>query len=135
MPASQDQAVVNAIRRVVPAVQAVYRFGSSVTGGTHAASDLDVAFLAPAPLDPTVRFDLEQSLASAVRRDVDLVDLRAASSVMAMQVVSTGMLIDDVDAASRGAFEDYVYGAYARLNEERREILRRIADEGTVYGR
>jgi hypothetical protein len=28
-----------------------------------------------------------------------------------------------------------VYSAYARLNEERRAILERVAAEGTVYGR
>jgi hypothetical protein len=70
-----------------------------------------------------------------VRRQVDLVDLRSATTVMASQIVTTGVLLYDGDPAARGRFEDYVYSAYARLNEERRGILQRIAAEGTVYGR
>jgi hypothetical protein len=54
---------------------------------------------------------------------------------MAMQVIAAGRLLYETDAAARGRFEDYTFGAYARLNEERRGILDRVAAEGTVYGR
>jgi hypothetical protein len=63
------------------------------------------------------------------------VDLRAASPVMAIQVIGKGRLLLDNDASARGRFEDLTYGVYARLNEERRGILERVAAEGTVYGR
>jgi hypothetical protein len=88
-----------------------------------------------APLDTDVRFDLQERVALALRRTVDLVDLRAASPVMAIQVIAKGVLLYDGDAGPRGHFEDFVYGAHARLNEERKGILDRIAAEGTVYGR
>ena len=67
--------------------------------------------------------------------DVDLIDLRSASPVMAMQVLASGRVLLDLDPVARGAFEDRVFGAYARLNEERRGILERVKAEGTVYGR
>ena len=134
-PADQDRVAVDVLRAAVPVLLAVYRFGSSVTGGHGPESDIDLAFLSGAPLDPVARFDLQQDLASALGHEVDLVDLRAASPVMAMQVISTGQLVSDIDPAARGRFEDLTFGAYARLNEERREILRRVAAEGTVYGR
>jgi hypothetical protein len=70
-----------------------------------------------------------------LRQDVDLIDLRAASPVMAIQVIGKGRLLVDQDAAARGHFEDLTYGAYARLNEERRGILERVAAERSVYGR
>jgi len=54
---------------------------------------------------------------------------------MASQVVTTGRVLFDGDPAARGGFEDLVYTRYARLNEERRGILERIATEGAVYGR
>jgi hypothetical protein len=66
---------------------------------------------------------------------VDLVDLRAASTVLAIQVVGGGLLLFDGDPAERGRFEDLCYSRYARLNEERREILDRVSREGTVHGR
>jgi hypothetical protein len=52
-----------------------------------------------------------------------------------VQVIGHGELVHDGDSAARGEFEDRVLGAYARLNEERRGILERVAREGTVYGR
>ena len=53
---------------------------------------------------------------------------------MASQVITTGVLLHESNVASRHLFESFVYGRYARLNEERRAILERIAQEGTAYG-
>ncbi|MDP2319039.1 MAG: nucleotidyltransferase domain-containing protein [Acidobacteriota bacterium] len=128
-------AAVASIRAAIPDVQAIYRFGSTAAGTDGPGSDLDLAVLGPQPLDPVVRFDLQDQLASLVRRPVDLVDLRTASTVMAMQVLAAGELLHDSAPESRGLFEDRAYGSYARLNEERRGILARVAAEGTVYGR
>jgi hypothetical protein len=63
------------------------------------------------------------------------VDLSGASPVLAIQVVARGELLYEGDPAARGEYEDLVFSTYARLNEERRGILERIAAEGTVYGR
>ena len=133
--AQEDQVAVAEIRRAVPGLVAIYRFGSSVSGGRSPGSDVDLAVLATAPLDPLLRFDLQERLASALRQSVDLVDVRAASPVMAIQVIGKGRVLLDLDAPARGRFEDLTYGVYARLNEERRGILERVAAEGTVYGR
>jgi len=127
--------IVTLIQAVVPDVRAVYRFGSSSTGATHAESGLDLAVLPPAPLPAPTRWDLEQDLSIALRRDVDLVDLRSASTVMRMQVVSTGTVLFESDRAARQAFEVHTYSAYALLNEERAGILDDIRKRGRVYGR
>jgi uncharacterized protein len=132
---SEDDVAVATIRITIPDIIAVYRFGSSVGGARSPGSDVDLAVLAAAPIDAVLRFDLQERLASALRQNVDLVDLRAASPVMAIQVIGKGRLLLDQDAAARGSFEDLTYGVYARLNEERRGILERVAAEGTVYGR
>ena len=131
----EDRVAVAAIRSAVPDLVAVYRFGSSVSGERSPGSDVDLAVLATTPIDPLLRFDLQERLASAFGQSVDLVDLRAASPVMAIQVIGRGRLLLDNDAQARGRFEDLTYSLYARLNEERRGILERVAAEGTVYGR
>ena len=131
----EDREAVAAIRSAVTGLVAIYRFGSSVSGERSPESDIDLAVLATTPLDPLLRFDLQERLASTLSQNVDLVDLRAASPVMAIQVIGKGRLILDEDAAARGRFEDLTYSVYARLNEERRGILERVAAEGTVYGR
>lgn len=132
---SGDDLAVREIRSALPAVVAIYRFGSSVDGSSRPDSDIDLAVLVADRLDPHARFELQERLAVVLRRQVDLVDLRSATTVMASQIVTTGVLLHDGNPLARGSFEDYVYGAYARLNEERRAILERVASEGTVYGR
>lgn len=131
----RDHLIVHELRHALGDVVAVYRFGSTVHGTTHRESDTDVAVLARGRLANTLRFDLQERLASRLGRDVDLVDLAAASPVIAVQVVAKGQLLYDGDPAARGGYEDRTFGAYARLNEERRGILERVRAEGTVYGR
>jgi hypothetical protein len=53
---------------------------------------------------------------------------------MRMQVISTGSLLAAFDPAAQERFEDLTYSAYARLNEERREILEQVRREGRVHG-
>jgi predicted nucleotidyltransferase len=130
----EDATAVTEILAALPRVIAIYRFGSSVDGAPGPESDLDLAVLTESPLDPVVRFDLQERLAVVLRQSIDLVDLRSASTVMAIQVIANALLLYDGHSGIRGDFEDSAYGAYARLNEERRGILDRIAAEGTVYG-
>jgi predicted nucleotidyltransferase len=130
-----DNEIADLIRAAVPEVVAVYRFGSTANGSAGPASDVDVAFLAARPFDPVGRFDLQERLAARLGRDVDLVDLQRASTVLRMQVLSRGRLLGSWDDTGRRAFEDRTYCAYVRLNEERRPILERIAREGRIHGR
>jgi predicted nucleotidyltransferase len=131
----QNQVLVERLRAVRQDLVAVYRFGSTAHGTATSASDVDIAFLTRDRVTPAERFDLQEALAAAIGSDVDLVDLASASTVLAIQVVAYGDLLYDADSDARGRFEDRTFGAYARLNEERRGILERVAAEGTVYGR
>lgn len=130
-----DQQAVRLIREAIPDVVAAYRFGSSATGGFRPESDVDLAFLGRRPLEPVERFLLQEVLANALRRDVDLVDLLAASTVMRMQVVSRGHPIFDGSPGERRRFETYVFSSYARLNEERRALLDQIRRDGVIHAR
>lgn len=130
-----DEQVVRHIRAALPQVVAIYRFGSSVHGSTHTESDLDLAVLPDEPLPPQMRWELAQELSIELRRDVDFVDLRSASTVMRMQIVSQGKVLYESDVTARHAFEMQTYSAYALLNEERAGILDDIRERGRVYGR
>ena len=90
--------------------------------------------LAGNPIPALRRFELAQELAVRLHCEVDLVDLRTASTVMRMQVISTGECLDSPNGPARREFEMYVYADYARLNEERREILDRVRASGVIYG-
>lgn len=115
------------------AVQAVYAFGSRVEGRARPGSDLDLAVLAPHPLDPLARFDAQEALAAALGRDIDLVDLRTASTVMRAEVLRTARVLLDADPEARAHFEVRALSAYALLNEERRGILDDIQRRGRVH--
>jgi predicted nucleotidyltransferase len=125
--------LLDVLRSRVPGLVAVYVFGSSETGLAHPASDLDLAVLAATRIDAMARWELQGALASSAGRPVDLVDLRSASTVMRMQVVSTGRVLFAPDRAEVDRFEMYVLADYCRLNEERRAILDDVKRRGRVY--
>lgn len=129
-----DNTLIEHIRKSVPDLIALYRFGSQAKGTARRDSDVDLAVLARDPIPNLRRFELAQELAVQLHRDVDLVDLRNASTVMRMQVLSTGTCLNTQDESARREFEMYAYSDYARLNEERREILKGITKRGLVYG-
>lgn len=117
-----------------PDLIAIYLFGSSVQETTNLESDIDLAVLPINPIDPLERWTLTQDLANLLKSDVDLVDLRMASTVMRIQVISSGQCLYESNRYERDRFEDYVYSSYARLNEERKEIINEVKNRGTVYG-
>ncbi|MFZ5984810.1 MAG: type VII toxin-antitoxin system MntA family adenylyltransferase antitoxin [Acidobacteriota bacterium] len=132
---SKDDRVVRMLREALPDLLAVYRFGSTAEGAAVRDSDLDLAVLCSEPIAPERRWDLQETLAVALRLPVDLLDLRRASTVMRVQVLQSAVLLWEADAYARERFEVSALSSYAYLNEERREILRQITKEGTVYGR
>ena len=85
-------------------------------------------------LDPIERWKLQEELATLVHTHVDLVDLRLASTVMRVQVLRDAVLVVDASPTERQMFEVFALSAYARLNDERREILNDVAERGRVYG-
>jgi predicted nucleotidyltransferase len=126
--------LVEAIRTRVEGLAAVYLFGSRARGDALPDSDLDLAFLASQKMDPVLRWKLQEDLASLGHRDVDLVDLRQASTVMRVQVLRDAVLLLDLAPSARQAFEAFALGAYARLNLERRGILADVAARSRPHG-
>jgi len=127
-------AVVEEIRRSVPDLQAVYLFGSVASGEQRPGSDVDLALLAPRRLDSVQRFRLQERLAAILGRDVDLVDMRSASTVMQVQVLGGSQLLFEGETTARALFEATALGAYVRLNVSRAGILNDIKARGTVHG-
>jgi uncharacterized protein len=127
-------AIVSGVRSRLSDVIAVYLFGSQASGLANRSSDVDVALLCKRPLEPRARFELQQDLAERLRASVDVVDLRAASTVMRVSVLRTALVLDEADRFARELFEATALGAYARLNDERSEIIRDVIGRGNVYG-
>jgi predicted nucleotidyltransferase len=129
-----DATISRFLRTAIPGLEAAYRFGSTVSGETHAESDVDVAFITRESPAPGRTWEAAGDLGVELGRDVDLVDLRAASTVMRVQVLEDSVLLVDDDPTARAWFEMLSLSDYARLNEERRGILEDVRLRGRVYG-
>lgn len=126
--------LVDRLRGEFPEILAVYRFGSFASEYERPASDIDLAVYAGIPLSAASLWRMAQGLAAEAGRDVDIVDLASASSVMRAQVIHKGERVYCADEVACETFEDYVYSSYARLNEERQGILEDLLRRGSVYG-
>lgn len=131
---SEAETLSKRLKQAFPEIIAVYLFGSRGTEYEREASDVDLAVYAGKPLRAAELWYAAQELASEIGRDVDVVDLASASTVMRAQVVHTGERLYCDDPVACETFEDYVYSSYARLNEERRSILEDVLRRGSVYG-
>jgi len=129
-----DGPVVQVIRRRIPETFAVYAFGSQVDGTAGPQSDLDLALLVPGYADPLTLWALADQLSDIVRCPVDLLDLRAASTVMQYQIITTGQRLW-ADSLQAGLFECFVLSEKTALDSARGPLLHDIASTGVIHAR
>ncbi|RCW60331.1 nucleotidyltransferase domain-containing protein [Halanaerobium sp. ST460_2HS_T2] len=103
----------------------IYLFGSYAKGKERPDSDLDLAFLSSKDIDDYQRFLIAQKLASKLNIEVDLIDLKKASTVFKVQIIQ-GKLLYAKNKLQQQEFEMLTLKKYARLNEERKEIIDKI---------
>ncbi len=108
-------------------------FGSLAKGYARANSDIDIAYLSDMELDEYEIFMIAQELANRIGSDVDLVDLKKASTVFRAQVVGSGKVIYCNDEQRKSNFQIHALKDYALLNEERLVVLNNIKKRGRVY--
>ena len=97
--------LLDCLTEAVPALQAVYLFGSQVADRLAQQSDLDLAVLAGAPLPAELSWRLAADLGRRAGRDVDLVDLRRVDPILGFQVVSRGEPLLVLDTHAQAAWE------------------------------
>ncbi|ABO50932.1 DNA polymerase, beta domain protein region [Desulforamulus reducens MI-1] len=108
-------------------------FGSGAKGNLRKNSDIDIAFLSDHHFSDYEIFMCSQGLADKLGREVDLVDLKKASTVFQTQVISTGKIIYSKDETKRMQFYMLTFKKYARLNEERQCIFDKLEERGSIY--
>ncbi len=118
----KEKIIVQCLHEKIPTLTLVYLFGSRADGSNTIKSDYDVAILTSQPLDNYQRFTIAQELAIKLDCDVDLVDLRQASTVLKMQVASTGRLLFG-EKIEDDTFSAAAYSMYAHLQEQRRDVV------------
>lgn len=129
----KQEAIIASLRQALPSLLAVYLFGSQASGAAGPASDIDLAVLIEGKLAPLRAWELGQSLAAQLDGDVDLLDLRGASTVMQYQIITTGIRLWEKDARAV-LFESAILSQKTALDTARADLLLDIQREGTVYG-
>lgn len=126
------QSARDAVLRLLPSVEALYMFGSFARRTASADSDLDLAVLQPTPLPPLRRLEAQRELSVLLDRDVDLVDLATASTVLRSEVVNGGIALFTRDPMRMLDFEARVLGEYADLLDATRALREDIRASGRV---
>jgi len=126
--------VVRGIRARLPNTLAIYAFGSQVNNTAGQQSDLDLAVLVAGYAEPIALWDLAATLSDVVACPVDLLDLRAASTVMQYQVITTGQRLW-ADALQAGLFECFVLSEKTALDTARAPLLADIQATGEIFAR
>ncbi|MBP7547166.1 MAG: nucleotidyltransferase domain-containing protein [Corallincola sp.] len=126
--------LIQMIQSKVPQLLALYAFGSRIGGTAAAHSDLDLAVLVAGYAEPLTLFELAGELAEVAGSEVDLLDLRAASTVMQYQIITSGerWWAQDSQAA---LFEAAILSEKTALDTARAGLLADIQQRGRVYGR
>ncbi len=124
---ADHEAIVNTVLEYHPHVQAVYLFGTHGTQHQRPGSDVDMAVLLPADeakqAGSLTWSGLHTALEQRLGKDVDLVNLRRAPTVVQKEVVYGGRRLFCADQYAVEEFEALVLSFYQKLNEERAEIL------------
>lgn len=104
-------------------LQGIVLYGSQATGHATAGSDIDLAVLISGQTSQQLLWDKAQELACHFGKDVDLIDLKDATTVLQKEVFQNGVWLVRIDEMACDLFETHVVSKYQQLQEERREII------------
>jgi uncharacterized protein len=124
------------LQQRLPKLMAVYAFGSRFEHSgvmAHTHSDLDLAVLVEAYSDPVTLFELASELADITQCPVDLLDFRAASTVMQNQILTRGRRLWAKDVRT-GLFEAAMLNEKIYLDQMRQGLILDVQKRGAVHG-
>ena len=127
-------AIVQILQDKIPELLAIYAFGSRIQGTANAQSDLDMAVLVAGYAEPLNLWSLASDLEDITDCPVDLLDLRAASTVMQYQIITTGERWWSKDAQA-SLFEAAILSEKTALDSARAGLLSDIQQQGKIYAR
>lgn len=128
------QALLTHLQDHLPDLLAVYLFGSHAQGTAGPDSDVDMAVLVPGEIDPMLLWQIAGDMADIAKVPVDLIDLRAATTVMQYQIVTRGQRLWARDVQA-GLYESFILSEKTAFDAARAGLLKDIQEKGTVYGR
>src|SRR5690625_5001730 len=135
--ANLQETITVHLRTKLSDLLAVYAFGSRIQGTYNPQSDLDLAVLVGGKkrgyVDTVKLWDISGEIADIANCDIDLLDMRAASTVMQYQILTTGQRWW-AKGNQAALFEIYVMKEKIYLDEARSGAINDIIKRGKVYG-
>lgn len=121
------QTIIDIVKNHYPEVQAIYLFGSYGTEHQRPDSDVDIALLLPPERAKKVGHlllsELDLALQQALHRDIDLINLRLAPTVLRKEILEADRRLFCADTYAADEFEMLTLSFYQKLNEERADII------------
>ncbi len=127
-----EQIIIDFLQKNISNIEAIYIFGSFAENNFNKSSDIDIAYLSDTKISPVQKWKLANDLASILKRDIDLVDLKSANTIFKFQIVSKGERIFCKNITKVESFETLVWSFYIRFQEERRPIIEQILKDKEV---
>jgi predicted nucleotidyltransferase len=112
-------------------LEALLLFGSEARGGARADSDVDLAALFRSPVGVVALLEARADIERLLDRSVDLVDLGAASAILAMQVLRDGRCIAGSGSRALAEFTAILPSRYADLKRLRAAAEAALVDRIT----
>lgn len=110
----------------------IYLFGSFAKGEGREDSDIDIAIYTEEKIDSYELFCVSGDLAFEVKKDIQIVNLKDVSTVFVAQIVGTREVLFCNNEKLMDEFNIRIFKEYAKLNEERKNILDRIREDDRI---
>ena len=107
-------------------LQGILLFGSQANGSATRYSDIDLGIIMDGIAEQAELWENAQILACQLKADVDLVDLRSATTVLQNEAINTGAWLWQKEPLICDAFELQVMAMYQQLQYDRRDILKAL---------
>ena len=113
---------------------AIILFGSYSRNTQNKESDIDIAIKGN-NIDLKKIYELKQKLEDISQKDVDLVNLDDISDVFRYEILMNGIKLFCQDDYKFDLYKLDMCREYLELNESRQDIIQRIKNGGSIYGK
>ena len=111
-------------------------FGSYSRNSQNEESDIDIAFISN-DLDKKKLFMAKQELEKLVKKDVDLINIKSDDvyDSIKYEILMNGKVLYCIDDYRYELCKIDMIREYIELNEGRQDIINRVKNGGTIYGK
>lgn len=115
---------------------AIILFGSFSRNSQNEESDIDIAIISDV-LDKKFIFKEKQNIQQLIHKDIDLINLKLDDiyDSIRYEILMNGIVLYCKDEYKYDLYKIDMIKEYIELNESRKDIIERIKDGGTIYGK